>query len=53
MLKIKKGGVHPHDEKESTEHKKIETLPVPSKLFIPLRQHIGEPAVPVVKAGDR
>lgn len=52
MLKIKKGGVHPHDEKKSTEGKKIETLPVSSKLFIPLRQHIGEPAVPVVKAGD-
>jgi len=52
MLKIKKGGVHPHDEKKSTEAKKIETLPVPAKLFIPLRQHIGEPAVPAVKAGD-
>ena len=52
MLKIKKGGVHPHDEKKSTEGKNIENLPVPSKLFIPLRQHIGEPAVPVVQAGD-
>lgn len=52
MLRIKKGGVHPHDEKKSTENKKIENLPVSAKLFIPLRQHIGEPAVPVVKAGD-
>lgn len=52
MLKIKKGGVHPHDEKKSTEDKKIEYLPASPKLFIPLRQHIGEPAVPVVKAGD-
>jgi len=52
MLKIKRGGVHPHDEKKSTEDKKIEYLPVPPKVFIPLRQHIGEPGVPLVKTGD-
>jgi len=52
MLKIKKGGVHPHDEKKSTEAKKIETLPTPSKLFIPVHQHIGQPSKPVVKVGD-
>ncbi|HOK03386.1 MAG TPA: electron transport complex subunit RsxC [Spirochaetota bacterium] len=52
MLGIKKGGVHPHDEKQSTEGKKIEYLPVSPKLYIPIRQHIGEPCAPVVKVGD-
>ena len=41
MLRKIKGGVHPHDEKKSTEDKKIEYLPVPKKLFIPVHQHIG------------
>lgn len=52
MLRIKRGGVHPHEEKKSTEDKSIEYLPVPVKVFIPLRQHIGEQGVPLVKAGD-
>lgn len=52
MLRRIKGGVHPHDEKKSTEDKKIAALPVPKKLFVPVHQHIGQPSVPVVKAGD-
>jgi electron transport complex protein RnfC len=52
MLKKIKGGVHPHDEKKSTEDRKIETLPVPKKLFVPVHQHIGQPSVPAVKVGD-
>jgi len=52
MLRRIKGGVHPHDEKSSTEDKKIETLAVPKKLFVPVSQHIGQASVPVVKAGD-
>lgn len=52
MLKKIKGGVHPHDEKKSTEDKKIEYLPVPKKVFIPVHQHIGQASIPVVKAGD-
>ena len=52
MLRRIKGGVHPHDEKQSTEDKKIESLPIPKKLFVPVHQHIGQASVPVVKAGD-
>lgn len=47
-----KGGVHPRDEKNFTVNKKIEFLPIPAKLIIPVRQHIGEPATPIVKVGD-
>ncbi len=52
MLRRIKGGVHPHDEKKSTEDKKIAVLPLPKKLFVPVHQHIGQASVPVVKAGD-
>lgn len=54
MFKIKRfvGGVHPDDLKRYTEHKKIENAPLPDKVIIPMRQHIGAPCTPVVKKGD-
>jgi electron transport complex protein RnfC len=45
------GGIHPPENKFSAE-KKIEDLPVPSQVVIPISQHIGAPATPVVKKGD-
>ncbi len=45
------GGIHPPENKFSAG-KKIETLPVPSKVAVPVSQHIGAPASPVVKKGD-
>ena len=45
------GGIHPSDSKISKDCK-IEVLPVPSKVFISVAQHLGAPATPVVKAGD-
>lgn len=47
-----KGGVHPPEQKELTEHLSIETMPLPSKVTIPLVQHIGAPCKPLVKPGD-
>lgn len=52
MLRRIRGGVHPHDRKERTASMAIEALPLPAKLIIPVRQHIGDPAVPTVKIGD-
>ncbi len=46
------GGIHPSDRKISKDCG-IEVLPVPSKVFISMAQHLGAPATPVVKAGDR
>ncbi|WP_346859753.1 electron transport complex subunit RsxC [uncultured Draconibacterium sp.] len=52
MLKtFKLGGVHPPENKLSKD-KTIEVLPLPKTVFIPVAQHIGAPAAPVVKKGD-
>ncbi len=52
MLKtFKIGGIHPPENKLSAG-KPIEALPLPASVFIPVAQHIGAPAVPVVKRGD-
>ncbi|GAF04743.1 electron transport complex subunit RsxC [Saccharicrinis fermentans] len=45
------GGIHPPENKFSAG-KKIEALPVPSQVAIPVAQHIGAPAAPIVKKGD-
>ncbi len=37
------GGVHPDPQKELTEHKPIEFLPVPQELIVPVQQHLGRP----------
>jgi len=51
-LKTFPGGVHPQDSKEFSKDAAIEEMPVPQKVVIPLSQHIGAPAKPVVKVGD-
>jgi Na+-translocating ferredoxin:NAD+ oxidoreductase subunit C len=52
MLKtFKIGGVHPPEYKLSTG-KPIEVLPLPASVFIPVAQHIGAPAIPLVQRGD-
>jgi len=48
---FKLGGVHPPENKMAASTP-IETHAVPKRVFIPLSQHIGAPAVPVVKKGD-
>ncbi len=45
------GGIHPPENKFSAG-KKIEALPIPTQVAIPIAQHIGAPAKPVVKKGD-
>lgn len=46
------GGIHPSDSKISKECG-IECMPLPEYVTIPLSQHIGSPAEPVVAKGDR
>jgi len=46
------GGIHPDDNKISA-HKPIEKLPVPKTISIPISQHIGAPAKPVVQINDQ
>lgn len=52
MRTFKIGGVHPNDSKLSAQ-KTIETIELPAKAIIPLSQHIGAPATPVVEKGDK
>lgn len=52
MLRSFLGGVHPNDQKGYTADKTIEVAPLPNKVVIPVRQHIGAPCSPLVKKGD-
>jgi len=45
-------GVHPPEHKESTEGKRSRRLPFPEELVIPLSQHTGAPAKPIVREGQ-
>jgi len=47
-----RGGVHPDDCKRLSAGQAIETVPIPPLLHIPLQQHIGAPAAPLVRRGD-
>ncbi len=46
------GGVHPIEGKHYTEKKKIEPLPRPKTVYIPLQQHIGAPTKALVEKGQ-
>lgn len=47
-----KGGIHPPYKKEYTKDKTLQIAEEPSIVYIPLQQHIGSPAKPIVKVGD-
>ena len=47
------GGVHPYDGKELSKDKPMKTITPTGEMVYPLSQHIGAPAVPIVKKGDR
>ncbi|BCR06924.1 electron transport complex subunit C [Desulfuromonas versatilis] len=51
-LKTFPGGLHPPDNKRWSEHKPIETCPLPEELVVPMAQHIGAPAEVCVQKGD-
>lgn len=51
-LKTFQGGVHPPDCKALSQGAAIAEAPVPETLLVPLSQHIGKPAAPVVKVTD-
>lgn len=47
------GGVHPFEGKELSEDKPVQVLMPKGELVFPMSQHIGAPANPVVKKGDK
>ncbi len=48
-----RGGVHPETRKYLAARAPIETMPLPPLLRVPLQQHIGAEAVPLVARDDR
>ena len=48
-----KGGIHPYEGKELSKDQPIETYTPKGEMVFPLSQHIGAPAKPLVKKGDR
>jgi len=46
-------GVHPPELKELTEGVRVRRLPFPAEVVLPLSQHTGKPAKPIVRVGDR
>ncbi len=45
-------GVHPEYNKELSRDKSIKSVPLPAELIVPVQQHIGSAANPVVKPRD-
>jgi len=48
---FKLGGIHP-DENKISAQQPIEVVPIPKTVFIPVSQHLGAPAKPIVVKGD-
>ena len=48
-----KGGIHPFGGKKMSQEKEITAYLPKEELVYPLSQHIGAPAAPLVKKGDR
>ena len=46
------GGVHPPEHKQESSRTPIQDAGLPPRLIIPLIQHIGEEARPIVQVGD-
>ena len=46
-------GVHPDDNKRPAADAPLRTLPLPEKLYLPLQQHVGQAARPIVLVGDK
>lgn len=47
------GGIHPYDGKDLSREKPMKSVLPKGDLVYPLSQHIGAPATPIVKKGDR
>ncbi|SFN10625.1 electron transport complex subunit RsxC [Marinobacter pelagius] len=47
------GGIHPAENKQQSTARPIRTAGLPERLVLPLQQHIGDPAEPLVQVGER
>ena len=55
LIKIREipGGIHPPEHKAQSLRLPLGSVPLPPQLVVPVSQHIGEPATPVVNVGER
>lgn len=51
MKTFKLGGIHPEENKIS-DQQPIEVVPIPQTVYIPVSQHLGAPAKPIVEKGE-
>jgi len=47
------GGAHPSDFKNLTMNASIKKMKIPKRVRMHLGQHIGKPAIPIVRVGDK
>ncbi len=47
------GGIHPTENKQQSLGGPTQAVPLPPILILPLSQHIGAPATPIVSVGDK
>lgn len=47
------GGVHPPFHKDDSNQEPIKTAGIPAQLILPVQQHIGNAAEPLVQTGDQ
>ena len=52
MKQLFRGGIHPDDRKALSRGGAPVPMPAPSRVVIPMSQHIGAPCSPLVKVGD-
>lgn len=50
---LQRWGAHPEGRKHPAADTEITPLPLPAQLILPLAQHIGAPARPLVRAGQQ
>ncbi len=47
------GGLHLDPHKTDSLHRPLNPIAIPKQLVVPLQQHIGQPAKPIVTVGER
>lgn len=47
------GGIHPPENKQQSMTLPLKAAPIPPQVILPVHQHIGNPAKPLVSVGDK
>lgn len=47
------GGIHPEEQKSLSSEQPLRTLPLPPRLVVPVKQHVGQATEILVKVGDQ